>query len=98
MSRPEYVTQVEEGLFRLSLWVQPGAKENAFCGLHQGSLKLKIQAPANEGKANKEVIAFLARQFGVKRSRIRLESGQRTRVKRILLATDNEPDWAGIAR
>mgnify|MGYP000512324162 CR=1 FL=1 len=98
MSRPEYVTVVEEGLFRLSLWVQPGAKKTCFCGLHQGSIKLKVQAPPSEGRANKEVVDFLARHFGVKRSRVRLESGQKTRKKSILLATENEPDWAEMAR
>jgi hypothetical protein len=98
MSRPEYVTPVEDKLFRLSLWVQPGAQKSGFCGLHQGSLKLKVQAPPSGGRANKEVVAFLARQFGVKRSRVRLESGQRTRKKSILLTIENEPDWAELAR
>lgn len=98
MFRPEYVTLLEGGVFRLSLWVQPGAKENAVSGLHEGRLKLKIQAPPSEGKANKEVVAFLARQLGVKRSGVRLESGQKTRKKSILLTTEHEPDWAGLAR
>ena len=97
MMRPEYVTVVEAGLFRLSLWVQPGAKKCCFCGVHQGSLKLKVQAPPSEGRANKEVVAFLARWFGVKQSQVRLESGQRTRKKSILLSIEKEPDWAGIA-
>ncbi|MEF8823796.1 MAG: DUF167 domain-containing protein [Desulfohalobiaceae bacterium] len=98
MPRPEFVTVVDKGLFRLQLWVQPGAKKNALCGLHQGSLKLKIQAPPSEGKANKEAIAFLARQLGIKRSQLQFESGQRTRMKSILLSTDKEPDWEGIAQ
>lgn len=96
MPRPEYVTRVEKGLFRLNVWVQPGAKKNALCGLHQGHLKLKIQAPPSEGRANKEVVDFLARHFGIKRSRVRVESGQKARKKSILINTENEPDWAGI--
>ncbi|MCF8086098.1 MAG: DUF167 domain-containing protein [Desulfohalobiaceae bacterium] len=98
MSRPDYVTQVEDGQFRLSLWVQPGAKKSGFCGLHQGRLKLKVQAPPSEGRANKEVVDFLARYLGIKRSRVRLESGQKTRKKSILLTVENEPDWADMAR
>jgi hypothetical protein len=98
MTRPEFVSVVEEGLFRLHVWIQPGARKNAFCGLHQGNLKLKVQAPPSEGKANKEVVAFLARQLGVKRSRVQLESGQRTRKKSILLSVDKEPDWEGMAQ
>lgn len=98
MSRPQFVNVVDKGLFRLHLWVQPGARKNSLVGLHQGCLKLKVQAPPSEGKANKEVIAFLARQLGVKRSQIQLESGQRTRVKSILLSTDKEPDWEGMAQ
>jgi len=94
--RPDCVTSVEKGLFRLNVWVQPGAKKNAFCGLHQGYLKLKIQAPPSEGRANKEVVAFLARHLGIKRTRVRVESGQKARKKSILINTNNEPDWSGI--
>ena len=37
------------------VWVQPGAKKSAVVGTYQGRLKLKIQAPPVDGKANKAV-------------------------------------------
>jgi uncharacterized protein YggU (UPF0235/DUF167 family) len=36
----------------LDLHVQPGAKKSQFAGEHGGRIKLRLAAPAVEGKAN----------------------------------------------
>ena len=48
-----------------------------------GSLKIKVNAAPIEGKANKRLIEFLAKEFGVSRSAVVLESGHTSKSKRL---------------
>ncbi len=43
--------------------------------------KVKVNAPAIDGKANKAVIGALAEFFNTKRSHIRILKGERSRIK-----------------
>ena len=68
----------------LAIHAQPGAKASGVAGVHGDALRVRIAAPAIEGKANAELVRFLAEQFGVARSRITVlqgESGRRKRVR-----------------
>ncbi|WP_431304705.1 DUF167 domain-containing protein [Sediminicoccus sp. BL-A-41-H5] len=51
-------------------------------------LRLRLSAPPVEGAANAALIAFLARALGLRKSDIHLLAGERSRVKRLLLAGD----------
>ena len=44
------------GIWRLSIWAQPGAKEDEVAGLYQGCVKLRVKAPAVDNKANKAIM------------------------------------------
>lgn len=70
----------------LSIRVVPGAKKSAFAGEQDGRLKVRLQAPPVEGKANKELLRFLAAGFGLKKNRVSLAGGLRSREKVVLLA------------
>jgi len=61
--------------------VHPGAKKNAVIGLHDGALKLSLNAPPVDGKANEALIAFIAEQINVPRSKIALIAGATSRSK-----------------
>ena len=63
--------------------VQPGASKNEIVGVQQDALKVRISAPPVEGKANKALIQFLAKQLGVKRNQVEIISGHTTRIKTI---------------
>jgi hypothetical protein len=63
--------------------VQPGAKSAEVSGEHDGALKLRINAPPVDGKANAAVIAFLAECCGVSKSKVTLLSGDTNRRKRL---------------
>ena len=67
----------------LSLYLQPGARKTEVAGLHDGALKLRLNAPPVEGKANKALIAWLADWFGVPKQGVVLESGELSRHKRV---------------
>lgn len=67
----------------LTLHIQPGARATEVCGLHGEALKIRLQAPPVEGRANAALIAFLAERLGVPRSALCLQSGQSSRRKRV---------------
>ena len=60
----------------LTLHAQPNARQNEILGFEDGILRIKIAAPPVEGKANKELIAFLSKRLGVSKSSITIDHGQ----------------------
>ncbi len=69
----------------MSVRVLPGARKSALAGEENGRLKVRLQAPPVEGKANKALIAFLAGELGLKKNRVELRTGHRSRDKLVLL-------------
>ena len=69
----------------LDLHVQPGAKRSEFAGEHGGRMKLRLAAPAVEGKANEALVEFLAGYFGVPKRNVRIVSGLKSRQKRVII-------------
>jgi uncharacterized protein len=80
--------ETKEGV-RVAVRAQPGAKKTAITGVYgEGSsaqLKVAVQAPPVEGRANEALIAFLAEIFSVSRSNVELISGELSRSKVFLL-------------
>lgn len=68
------------GVF-ISCHVQPGASKNGVSGLHGFSVKIKLHAPPVDGKANTELVKFIADFFGVSKSAVEIKSGQSSRQK-----------------
>jgi len=54
-------------------------------GIQGDALKVSVTAPALEGSANEACLRFLATQLGLKRSRLSLRSGHRSRKKLIAI-------------
>ncbi len=90
--RPVYVGKTKQG-WRLSVWVQPGAKRTELAGMHGDYLKIRLQAPAVDNKANAALTAFVAKALGLRPGLVSLESGHASRQKNLLLKTEEEPDW-----
>jgi uncharacterized protein (TIGR00251 family) len=67
----------------LEVHAQPGAKRTKAQGLHGGAIRIRIAAPALEGKANDALIAFVADALQVPRRRCVLVSGHASRQKRL---------------
>lgn len=70
----------------LEIIVQPNAKTNEIVSDINGMLKVKIKAPAIEGKANTELIKFLAKSLGIRKSQIKIIKGLHRRNKVIKIA------------
>lgn len=72
----------------VSVRVQPAGGRSRLVGVHGDSIRVRVSAPANEGKANSELVRFLARTTGVRRSEVEIVSGQRSRDKVVRVAGD----------
>ncbi|TNF98150.1 MAG: YggU family protein [Gammaproteobacteria bacterium] len=66
--------------------IQPRAKHTEFSGIHGDRLKIKLKAHPVDGKANQELIQFLAREFGIAKNQVYIQSGKTAKLKRILLS------------
>lgn len=74
------ISAIDEGV-RIRVHAQPGASRTQISGLHGQSLKIKIHAPPEDGKANAELCKFLAEVLGVAKSAVVLVSGASSRAK-----------------
>jgi uncharacterized protein (TIGR00251 family) len=75
----------------LALHVQPGAKRSGASGLHGERLKLRIAAPALDGRANDALIAFVAEKLGVPKARVAVAKGERSRAKLVVVTGECDP-------
>lgn len=75
-----WVSAVAGGV-RIALQVQPGAKKTEVVGLHGDALKLKLQAPPIEGRANEALVRYLSDVLDVPKSAVTLMHGQTSRKK-----------------
>jgi uncharacterized protein len=65
----------------ISVKVQPNANHNDVIGQTGGVWKIKIAAPPDKGKANKELIDYLSGLLNVKKAQINILRGQTTHNK-----------------
>jgi len=69
------------GTFRFH--IVPNAKQEKVIGEHGAAIKIKLRAPALEGKANAALRRFLAERLQIPERKIVLEHGQKSREKLI---------------
>ena len=73
----------------LAVRAQPSAKKTAIAGVYgegtTAQLKVTVQAPPLEGRANDALIAFLAESFDLPKGAVALVSGELSRNKVFLL-------------
>ncbi len=61
-------------------------------GFAGGILRLKLAAPVREGKANKELIDYLAERFGIVKSQMNIVEGYNARDKVIAISGLSEEE------
>jgi len=73
-----------EGKLSLPVRVVPRSPKTEWAGfLESGDWKIKVAAPPERGKANEELIRFLAAEFGVPRNAIEIVAGASSQHKLI---------------
>ena len=81
MSNPA-IEEVDGGVV-FTAKIVPGSRQTCVCGLLDEMVKIKVAAAPEKGKANKFLLAFLAKRFGVKKNAIRIISGETNPIKRV---------------
>jgi uncharacterized protein (TIGR00251 family) len=77
----------------LHVHVIPNATKNQVIGWDKDPagdrwLKVRIAAKPDDGKANKELLSFLAKQLGVPVKQVSLSGGENSRYKKIKIQGD----------
>jgi len=67
----------------LDLRVQPRASHSEFAGLMGDRLRIRLNAPPVDGRANAALVEFIAEAFGVPRAAVSIEAGLSGRNKRL---------------
>ena len=67
----------------LRVAVTPNSRRTRVDGLHDGALRLRVAAPPLEGRANDELVAWLAHELRVPRRSVRVARGATARRKGI---------------
>lgn len=69
----------------LHCYLQPRASRTEITGLHDGALRIRVTAPPVDNAANKELIAFLAKQLGLAKRQVEISAGASGRKKTVRL-------------
>ncbi len=77
---PPFLEETASGV-RLHLKVQPGAKKNSLGPPLGEALKIRIQAPPLDGKANETLVEYLQTLLKIPRKNFKILSGARSRLK-----------------
>jgi len=76
----------------LTIQTTPNAPRSEIVGWLGERLKVKVKAPAVEGKANLELVRFLAEYFGVRPNAVTLLRGDTARIKTVRIEGVEEAD------
>jgi uncharacterized protein len=75
-----------DGGTELSIHIQPGASKSEIAGLHDDTLKIRIQARPVDGAANAALVEFVATCLGVPRKEVKILRGEKSRRKSVWVA------------
>ena len=76
--------------------VQPRAGRDEIAGVIAGALKVRLQAPALEDRANVALCEYLATLLKTPKSAVRILGGERSRIKRVEVRGVHEQQVRGL--
>ena len=76
--------------------VQPRASRDEIAGVVEGALKVRLQAPAVEDRANTALCEYLAELLKTPKSAVRILGGERSRIKRVEIRGVHEAQVLGL--
>lgn len=82
---PSCITPAQGGAF-IRVRLKPRSSRNMLEGVEEGSLRVRITAPPVEGEANRALIEFLSELTGIRKSAFHIESGLKSREKKVFVA------------
>jgi uncharacterized protein (TIGR00251 family) len=85
-------------VIQLPVRVIPRASKAGVAGIRDGALLVRLQSPPVDGAANEELIHVIAKTFGVAKRDVAIASGERSKLKRVAIATMNEQQLKAALR
>jgi uncharacterized protein (TIGR00251 family) len=79
----EITENLASGTVIFAVRVQPRASKDEITGEIAGAIRIRLRAPAVEGRANEALIEFLVQLLKTPKSAVRILSGERSRIKRL---------------
>lgn len=86
---PNCIKKVENGVV-LFIRLTPNSSKDDFIGYCDEYVKIKVSAPPNENRANKKLLSFLSDTFNLSKSSVEIVSGDKSRLKKVLLKNIDE--------
>ena len=83
MTQSWYRYDPRRALLTIALYVQPNARRTQVDGLHGDCLKIRVAAPASDGKANEALASFLADKFDLPGAQVMIRRGRHGRTKTV---------------
>jgi hypothetical protein len=68
---------------KIAVQISPGASKNEINGMLNDVLRIKIAAPPEKGKANKELIDYLSHLLDIRKDRLDIVKGHTSKNKLI---------------
>ncbi len=87
-----FVNTGKNGAVLLNVYVQPRGAKNCLVGLYENFVKVSVVAPPVDGKANKAVGVFLAKQLNLAKKQVQIHSGLHSRKKKFLVQGVSEEE------
>lgn len=79
------VTTDKSGNVSIKVLAKPGAKQNAITDISTDGVGVQICAPPIEGEANTELVKYMAKVLGLRKSDVSLARGNRSRHKILVI-------------
>jgi uncharacterized protein len=81
---------LEESYFDFYIEVKPNSRKNEICKSPRGGIMVRLNAAPVDGKANEALINYLSDYFNISKSKIKLEKGNTSRLKKISVSENIE--------
>ena len=88
---PNYILDTTEGII-FNVKLVPNSSFSKIVDFTDDYVRIKISSPPIENRANKELIEFCSHLFKVNKSKIKIVSGEKSKIKKVLLVGANYSD------
>lgn len=97
-SEIEATLAIKGGRAYLQIKASPNASKTAVSGIQDDRIRIRVAAAPEDGKANAEIKAFLAKELACPKSAVILESGERSKLKTVSIPVECLPALRELLR
>lgn len=82
---PNYIIETTQGIV-FSVKLVPNSSFSKIVDFTEDYVRIKISSPPIENRANKELVEFCSDLFKVNKSKIKIISGEKSKIKKVLIS------------